>query len=222
MIGDSAGFMNAATLKGVHLAIKSGLLAADAIAAALIAGDTSAEKLSAYGQAFETSWAKQELWKVRNYRQAFHGGMFRGIFDFGLQLLTGGRGLKARRGGVDDSSTMEPLSRSRMEAPAYDDSLAFDKLTDVYHSGAVHEEDQPSHLLIRDASICVERCTQEYGNPCQHFCPAAVYEWPEDATQVVINASNCVHCKTCDIDDPYQNIDWVVPEGGGGPKYIGM
>jgi electron-transferring-flavoprotein dehydrogenase len=99
-----------------------------------------------------------------------------------------------------------------------------DKLTDVYFSGAIHEEDQPSHLLIRDPSICVTRCTEEYGNPCQRFCPAAVYEWPQgaDPEGVQINASNCVHCKTCDIADPYENIEWVVPEGGGGPKYIDM
>ena len=97
-----------------------------------------------------------------------------------------------------------------------------DKLTDLYHSGTVHEEDQPSHLLITDPSICVTRCTEEYGNPCQHFCPAAVYEWPAGSKAVTINASNCVHCKTCDIADPYENIEWVVPEGGGGPKYLDM
>ena len=97
-----------------------------------------------------------------------------------------------------------------------------DKLTDVYLSGAIHEEDQPAHLLIPDPTICVERCTDEYGNPCQHFCPAAVYEWPEGTDKVVINFSNCVHCKTCDIADPYENIEWVVPEGGGGPKYVDM
>jgi electron-transferring-flavoprotein dehydrogenase len=104
-----------------------------------------------------------------------------------------------------------------------------DKLTDVYHSGAVHEEDQPSHLVITRPDICVTRCTEEYGNPCQHFCPAAVYEWPFEGPPkegepraVVINASNCVHCKTCDIADPYQVIEWTVPEGTGGPKYVDM
>jgi electron-transferring-flavoprotein dehydrogenase len=111
-----------------------------------------------------------------------------------------------------------------MKKPAFDDGLALDKLTDVYHSGTIHDEDQPSHLRVLDPKICVERCTVEFGNPCQHFCPAAVYEWKDGGTPEgpVINASNCVHCKTCDIADPYQIIEWVVPEGGGGPKYIDM
>ena len=117
---------------------------------------------------------------------------------------------------------MAPVAQSRLEKPGYDDRLSMDKLTDVYLSGAIHEEDQPAHLLVNDPSICTDRCTKEFGNPCQHFCPAAVYEWPEGSTAVTINASNCVHCKTCDIMDPYENIEWVVPEGGGGPKYLGM
>ncbi|MFT5152283.1 MAG: electron-transferring-flavoprotein dehydrogenase [Planctomycetota bacterium] len=222
MVGDSAGFMNASTLKGVHLAIKSGLLAAEAIAAAIHAGDTSAAKLSAYETAFESSWARDELYGVRNYRQAFNGGLVSGMIDFGVQMVTGGRGLVAKRAGHEDHETMNKVAQSKMVKPAFDDGASLDKLTDVYHSGAVHEEDQPSHLVVVDPSICVDRCTTEYGNPCQHFCPAAVYEWPDKATEVTINASNCVHCKTCDIADPYENIEWVVPEGGGGPKYIGM
>ena len=108
--------------------------------------------------------------------------------------------------------------------PAFDGERSMDKLTDVYHSGTVHEEDQPAHLLVLDTTICVDRCTREFGNPCQHFCPAAVYEWPSEGapTGPTVNFSNCVHCKTCDIADPYENIEWVVPEGGGGPKYNGM
>ncbi len=222
LVGDTAGFLNAATLKGIHLAIQSGMLAAEAIAEALVAGDTSGAKLARYTELFEASAAKRELWSYRNYRQAFDGGLVRGILDFGLQKLTGGRGLVARRKGHTDHSTTGKLSEARMQKPAFDDRLALDKLTDVYLAGAIHEEDQPAHLLIPDPSICVTRCTEEYGNPCQHFCPAAVYEWPEGAKKVVINASNCVHCKTCDIADPYENIEWVVPEGGGGPKYVDM
>ena len=222
LVGDSAGFLNAATLKGVHLAMKSGMLAAEAIVGAVKDGDTSEAKLARYTELFETSWAKRELWGVRNYRQAFDGGLFAGVLDFGLQRITGGRGLFGRRGGHTDHSTMSKLSESRMEKPAYDDGLSMDKLTDVYHSGSIHDEDQPAHLLVMDPSICVDRCTAEYGNPCQHFCPAAVYEWPQGASEVMINFSNCVHCKTCDIADPYENIEWVVPEGGGGPKYVDM
>jgi len=224
LVGDTAGFVNMSRLKGIHLAIKSGMMAAEAIADALEKGDTSKEGLAGYVTRFESSWAKEELYKVRNFRQGFDSGFFAGMLDAGLQMVTGGRGLVARRKGHTDHSTTAPIGSARLEKPRFDDGLAFDKLTDVYHSGTVHEEDQPSHLVITDPSICVDRCTQEYGNPCQHFCPAAVYEWPEDAkpTGVMINASNCVHCKTCDIADPYQIIEWTVPEGGGGPKYIDL
>lgn len=222
LVGDSAGFLNAASLKGIHLAIKSGMLAAEAIADALQAGDTSAQSLARYGELFEASWAKDELWGVRNYRQAFASGLSTGMLDFAVQRVTGGRGLKARRSGHEDHTCMQSAAQAKLEKPKFNDADSMDKLTDVYLSGAIHEEDQPSHLLVVDPTICVERCTQEYGNPCQHFCPAAVYEWPEGADSVVINASNCVHCKTCDIADPYENIEWLVPEGGGGPKYVDM
>ncbi|HPF15419.1 MAG TPA: electron-transfer flavoprotein:ubiquinone oxidoreductase, partial [Planctomycetota bacterium] len=172
MVGDSAGFLNIATLKGIHLAIKSGMLAAEAIATALEKGDTSEASLARYGELFEASWAKEELWKVRNYRQAFAKGMFRGMLDFGVAMVTGGRGLVARRDGHKDHETTRPLAESTFQLPKFNDSDSLDKLTDVYYSGAVHEEDQPAHLLVNDPKICVERCTQEYGNPCQHFCPA--------------------------------------------------
>ena len=221
-VGDTAGFLNAATLKGIHLSIKSGMLAAEGIFAALKKGDTSRAGLKGYQDGYEASWAKDELYKYRNYRQAFAGGMVKGGIDFAFQMITGGRGLVGRRAGHSDHETMAPVAQSKMSKPKFDDGASMDKLTDVYLSGAIHEEDQPAHLLVNDPSICTERCTKEYGNPCQHFCPAAVYEWPEGSEAVMINASNCVHCKTCDIMDPYENIEWVAPEGGGGPKYIGM
>ena len=222
LVGDTAGFLNAATLKGIHLAIKSGMLAAEALADALAADDTSASKLARYEELFEQSWARDELYSYRNYRQAFAKGLVAGGFDFALQKLSGGRGLVARRPGHADHECTQPLAKSTLTAPSFNDTDSLDKLTDVYLSGAIHEEDQPSHLLVVDPTICVERCTAEFGNPCQHFCPAAVYEWPDGADHVTINASNCVHCKTCDIADPYENIEWVVPEGGGGPKYVDM
>jgi electron-transferring-flavoprotein dehydrogenase len=229
LVGDTAGFVNMSRLKGIHLAIKSGLLAAEAIAGALARSDTSAAALSDYARRFEASWARDELWRVRNFRQTFQSGFFAGLADAGLQLVTGGRGLRARRRACADHETTGPASDARLAAPAFDGKLALDKLTDVYHSGAIHDEDQPAHLVVVDPEICVSRCTAEYGNPCQHFCPAAVYEWPHrDAAAAraargpVINFSNCVHCKTCDVEDPYQIIEWVVPEGGGGPKYIDM
>ncbi len=229
LVGDSAGFLNMARLKGIHLAIKSGMLAAEGIAEALEKGDTSAAGLAGYPRRFEQSWARDELWKFRNFRQAFQSGFFSGSLDAGLQLVTGGRGLVAKRKGHADHTAMRRVESARLQKPAFNDTDAMDKLTDVYWSGAIHEEDQPSHLVVTDPSICVDRCTQEFGNPCQHFCPAAVYEWPTAeelggarTEGVTINASNCVHCKTCDVADPYQVIEWVVPEGGGGPKYIDM
>jgi electron-transferring-flavoprotein dehydrogenase len=226
LVGDTAGFLNSSTLKGVHLAIRSGMLAAEAIADAIAAGDFSSAKLARYGDLFEASWAREELWKVRNWRQAFDQGLFAGMLDAGVQMITGGRGLVKRRAGHADHTTMRPVALSHLPKPTFDGALAMDKLTDVFHSGTVHDEDQRPHLLVLDTKICVDRCTAEFGNPCQHFCPAAVYEWPADATSrptgPVINFSNCVHCKTCDIADPYENIEWVVPEGGGGPKYVDL
>ncbi|MBK7877175.1 MAG: electron transfer flavoprotein-ubiquinone oxidoreductase [Planctomycetes bacterium] len=227
LVGDTAGFLNASILKGVHLAIQSGMLAAEAIAEAVASNDASAAKLKRYDELFEASWAKEELYGVRNWRQAFEGGVVGGMLDVPFQMLTGGRGLVARRKGHADHTTTRPVSMSRFTKPVYDDSKSMDKLTDVYHSGTIHEEDQKPHLLVLDTSICVTRCTTEFGNPCQHFCPAAVYEWPKEGAPApgkgpTINFSNCVHCKTCDIADPYENIEWVVPEGGGGPKYHGM
>jgi len=229
LVGDSGGFVNMSRLKGIHLGLKSGMLAAEALAEALVKGDTSEAQLASYAARFEASWARDELYRVRNFRQAFQSGFFAGLLDAGVQLVTGGRGLVARRMAHADHETRRPLSEARLAKPAFDGKLALDKLTDVYHSGAVHEEDQPAHLVVRDPELCLTRCTEEFGNPCQHFCPAAVYEWPHaNAAEarakggVVINFSNCVHCKTCDVADPYQIIEWTVPEGGGGPKYIDM
>ncbi len=224
LVGDSAGFVNMSRLKGIHLAMKSGLLAAEALSEALAKDDTSEAGLAGYTARFEASWAKAELWGVRNFRQAFASGFFTGAIDAGLQMITGGRGLVARRSVRADHEHTERIERARLEKPRFSEPYALDKLTDVYHSGTVHEEDQPSHLVVVDPEICVTRCTEEYGNPCQHFCPAAVYEWPDQSERsgLVINASNCVHCKTCDIADPYQIIEWTVPEAGGGPRYVDM
>lgn len=234
IVGDSAGFMNMQRLKGVHLAILSGRLAGEAIAEAPDASDAS---LSAYATKFEASWGKDELWSVRNFRQAFQSGFLVGMVDTAVAMVTGGRGLKSRRYAIDDHKRTQKLSEcgNTMSRPKFDDGASMDRLTDVYHSGSVHEEDQPSHLLVLDPDICVNRCTKEYGNPCQHFCPAQVYEWgpggstaaeatkePGAKSPLMVNFSNCVHCKTCDIADPYENIEWTVPEGGGGPKYTDM
>jgi electron-transferring-flavoprotein dehydrogenase len=224
IIGDSASFLDSQRLKGIHMAIKSGMLAAETIFEALKAGDTSAAKLSAFQKKVEESYIKKELRLVRNFHQSFQYGLLGGLVHAGLQFVTGGRGLidpmRVRPGHEHYHKNGYP-PRERFKGDA---KLTFDRLTDVYHSGTRHEEDQPCHLIVHNLNICANRCTVEYGNPCQYFCPAAVYEpvQEKDGFKLKINAANCVHCKTCDIADPYQIIDWVVPEGGGGPNYEGM
>ncbi len=235
IVGDSGGFLNSQRLKGIHLAMKSGMLAAETIFEALVAGGVTAERLSAYEEKVADSWAKEELWEVRNFHQAFDHGVLGGMLQAGLGMLSRGRGW-----GVFNRLRTEPGHRrlvrldgpdGRALAPAEpvpaDGELTFDKLADVYNSGTAHEEDQPVHLLVADTDVCIYQCAQEYANPCQRFCPAAVYEMVADPAsptgeRLQINASNCVHCKTCDIMDPYQIITWVPPEGGGGPNYSRM
>ncbi len=269
IIGDSAAFLNSQRLKGIHMAIKSGMLAAETIFEALRAGDVSEKQLAAFPRKVAASWIAPELRAVRNFHQAFQHGLWRGLAQATVQFVTAGRGLvdplRIRAGyqdyrkldelpGIDtttgDASGANTAARRDTAhsttgtssadkgadhrahngvgpaPPRFhgDGVLTFDRLSDVYHSGTRHEEDQPCHLHVLDPNICVGRCVTEYGNPCQYFCPAAVYEMVETAggRRLKINASNCVHCKTCDIADPYQIIDWVPPEGGGGPNYEGM
>jgi electron-transferring-flavoprotein dehydrogenase len=236
ILGDSAGLLNSARLKGIHLAIKSGMLAAETAFEALRKADWSRKTLSAYQSKVESSWIKQELWKVRNFHQGFANGLWAGMFHVGLQQITGGRGLYERYPASPGYQHMEKLSQLPQDGGAEarllgpykgDGKLTFDKLTDLYHSGTKHEEDQPAHLIIHDTNICEQRCIKEYGSPCQNFCPANVYEMLDDSSapngkRISLNPSNCVHCKTCDIQDPYQIITWVPPEGGGGPNYDGM
>ncbi|MFQ5777119.1 MAG: 4Fe-4S dicluster domain-containing protein, partial [Terriglobia bacterium] len=227
IIGDSAGYLNSQRLKGIHLALKTGMLAAETIFEALRAGDTSGKALARFPEKVEQSWVKKELWRVRNFHQAFEHGLWRGLAHAALQFVTGGRGLYRRyssRAGHEHYRKLAELPAARPPAFKPDNHLTFDKVTDVYHSGTRHEEDQPAHLLVADTDVCSNRCAAEYGNPCQYFCPAAVYEIAEEAggKRLKLNPSNCVHCKTCDIMDPYQIITWVPPEGGSGPHYEGM
>ena len=231
LCGDCGGFLNSQRLKGIHLAIKSGMLAAETLFEALCEGDeVSAAQLARYQDKINASWIKSELWPVRNFHQAFDKGLLGGMLQAGLGMVTGGRGwglfnrLHTEPGHTRLRRLDQPSAPPPRQRLAFDGQLTFDKLGDVYNSGTAHEEDQPVHLKVADTNHCVERCTQEFGNPCQHFCPAQVYEIvddPQHATgkRLQINASNCVHCKTCDIMDPYQIITWVPPEGGGGPNY---
>jgi electron-transferring-flavoprotein dehydrogenase len=234
IIGDSAGFLNSARLKGIHLAIKSGMLAAETAFEALVRSDSSTATLGRLQRRVETSWIQDELWPVRNFHQGFKNGMVEGVFNTVLQDIFDG-GLRNRLPSHAGYENLEPLANLRDGGPEAnllgpakgDGKLTFDKLTDLYHSGTKHEEDQPAHLLIADTNICNERCVKEFGSPCQNFCPANVYEMADDPAapygkRISLNPANCVHCKTCDIQDPYQIITWVPPEGGGGPNYDGM
>jgi len=236
ILGDSAGFLNSQRLKGIHLAIKSGMLAAETILDAMVANDFSRNTLSLFQSRVEKSWIKKELWPVRNFHQGFEHGFWHGLFHAMIQQITGGRGLHAKYTATAGHRRLKKLSELPPDGgdeahligdAKGDGKLTFDKLTDLYYSGTKHEEDQPSHLIVQDTNICSARCTVEFGNPCTHFCPASVYEMEEAADapngkRLRLNPSNCVHCKTCDIMDPYEIITWVAPEGGGGPNYDGM
>ena len=236
LIGEAAGFLNAMRLKGIHLGIKTGMLAAETALDALERDDSSAAVLKGFEDRVNASPVKEELYAVRNFHQGFKHGFLGGMINTGLLMVTGGRGLidpLEPSGGYAD---MEKLidrygagtTRDFFRRAKADGKLTFDRLTDVFHAGTLHEEDQPAHLHVADPNICETTCRTEYGNPCEKFCPAAVYEMvPKNdgnpkSLKLQINFSNCVHCKTCDIMDPYQIITWVTPEGGGGPKYDGL
>ncbi|MCH7747402.1 MAG: electron transfer flavoprotein-ubiquinone oxidoreductase [Acidobacteria bacterium] len=236
IIGDAAGFMNSMRLKGIHLAMKSGICAADTAFDAVRAGDVSVSKLATFQRLVNGGSLRRELYPVRNVHQAFGAGLFAGGACFVLAPLTGGwwpRGLLSNEAGHERMTRLARYYRTERPDPddasnavKVDRTVTFDKLTNVHYSGTRHDEDQPVHLLVADTDVCRTRCREEYGNPCVRFCPAHVYEMVDDGTgngrRLQINASNCVHCKTCDIMDPYQIIDWVPPEGGGGPEYEGM
>ncbi|MDQ3068843.1 MAG: electron transfer flavoprotein-ubiquinone oxidoreductase [Acidobacteriota bacterium] len=233
--GDAGAFLNSMRIKGIHLAMRTGMLAAEAAFDAVSAGDTSMARLASYQQLIDASDVRRELYPVRNVHQAFSHGLLPGVMYAGLSMVTGGWWLKDPMPAHPGFSRMETLAEYYREARPdpdvpvqpvkIDRALTFDKLTNVHYAGTRHAEDQPSHLIVLDTDVCRTRCREEYGNPCTKFCPANVYEMVDDGEKgkrLQINASNCVHCKTCDIMDPYQIIEWVPPEGGEGPSYEGM
>ena len=230
IVGDAAGFLNSSRLKGLHLAMRSGMHAAEAAFEALKAGDVTADGLERYARLVASGPIRRELYPVRNVRQSFRSGLFAGLAYSLLSLVTGGWWFRDPMPFRAGHKRMEPVGRSTSSGHvpdvAIDRRLTFDKLTNVHYSGTRHDEDQPSHLIVHDTDVCRTTCWQEYRNPCTRFCPANVYEMIDVGSKagrrLQINASNCVHCKTCDIMDPYQIIDWVPPEGGGGPQYEGM
>ena len=232
IIGDSACLFNGVKIKGIHYAMKSGMLAAETIFEGLLKDDFGQSQMEKYGAALEKSYIGRDLYKVRNFHQSFGRGLWFGMFRYGIQYLLGGRDWSSRISSKPDFAHLKSVSELYgTSSPTdeqkgdikYDGKRTFDKETDVYYSGSTHEEKQPAHLKILDLNICYTRCAEEYQNPCVRFCPANVYEMEVDEEtgrpNLKLNFSNCVHCKTCDVKDPYENIKWVPPEGGGGPKY---
>ena len=226
LIGDDAGFLNASRIKGSHAAIKSGTLAADAAVAALKAG-RAGDELGDYPASFEKSWLHKELHKARNFKPWMSKGLYTGTLMVGIdQVVFGGKApWTLHHQHVDHETLVEKSAATPIAYPKPDGVLTFDRLSSVLISNTNHEEDQPAHLTLKDARVPVEINLTRYDGPEQRYCPAGVYEFVDAAgggRKLQINAQNCVHCKTCDIKDPTQNINWVVPEGGGGPNYPNM
>ena len=225
LVGDDAGFLNASRIKGTHAAIKSGMLAAEAAFEALGAGREH-DELQSYPKAFEASWLHEELHRARNFKPWMSKGLYTGSLMVGIdQVLFRGRAPWTLRHAHADHETLSPKENARpIEYPKPDGVLTFDRLSSVFVSNTNHEEDQPVHLRLKDPAIPTTVNLPVYAGPESRYCPAGVYEFVNEggATRLQINAANCVHCKTCDIKDPKQNIEWVVPEGGGGPNYPNM
>jgi len=230
LVGCDAGTLNAARIKGSHAAIKSGMLAADAIAGALKAG-RAGDEVAAYPEAFERSWLHDELKTARNFKAWFKKGNAVGTLMAGVeQWLLPRLGMKSPpwtiRNRTPDHARLHAAAQVEpIRYPRPDGVLTFDRLSSVFLSNTNHEENQPAHLTLKDASVPVAVNLETYGGPESRYCPAGVYEFVEDGSggqKLQINAQNCVHCKTCDIKDPTQNIVWITPEGGGGPNYAGM
>lgn len=227
IIGCNAGTLNFAKIKGTHTAMKSGIVAAETLATAMMAGVEGGKDLDCYQTHFEESWLHEELYKSRNFGPAMHkfGTYLGGAFNYIDQNWFGGKFPITLRDEHPDYAQMTPVSTySKIDYPKPDGKLSFDKLSSVYLSSTYHEEDQPCHLRLKDSSIPLGINLTQFNEPAQRYCPAGVYEIVEEAGQpkFVINAQNCIHCKTCDIKDPSQNITWVTPEGGGGPNYPNM
>ena len=228
LVGCDAGFLNASRIKGSHAAIKTGMLAAEAIAPALAAG-RERDELPTYEEAFEQSWLKEELWRARNFKQWFKKGRTVGTLMTGIEqkLLGGNIPWTIHRTKADHECLLPAAQCAPIVYPKPDNELTFDRLSSVFLSNTNHEENQPAHLTLKDPSVPVNVNWKIYAGPEARYCPAGVYEFVEVANspegeRLQINAQNCVHCKTCDIKDPTQNIVWVTPEGSGGPNYGNM
>ena len=221
-IGDAAGFLNVPKIKGIHTAIKSGMLAAEATFEHL----TAQKPLANYTHKVEHSWLYQELHKVRNIRPGFQKGLWLGLLNAAFETVTFGLAPWTLKHKLADWQTMQKNRGAKEATPSFEKSpLTIDRLTGVSLTNTAHNEQQPIHLKVADPNICITKCAEEYGNPCEKFCPAGVYEIigrEEGKPKLQINAANCIHCKTCDIKDPYSLITWTAPEGGSGPNYVEM
>lgn len=226
LIGCDAGFLNMPRVKGSHTAMKSGMMAAEAAFARVMEGSEGHDELTGYVEAYQSSWLAKELRSARNVRPAFKWGLLAGTLYAGLDqvALRGKAPWTISHHGADHSSIESKTKYSPIDYPKPDGVVTFDKPSSVYLSSTNHEEDQPVHLTLKDASVPIDTNLALYDAPEQRYCPAGVYEIVEEngAPRLQINAQNCVHCKTCDIKDPTQNIVWVTPEGGGGPNYPNM
>jgi electron-transferring-flavoprotein dehydrogenase len=228
LIGCDLGTLNFAKIKGSHTAMKSGMLAAEAVADALFAGNEGGDALHTYVDGFKASWLHEELFASRNFGPAIHkfGAIMGGAFNFIDQNLFAGKIPFTLHDTTPDYACMKLAADSRkIDYPRPDGKLSFDKLSSVFISGTNHEEEQPCHLKLKDPSIPISVNLPKWDEPAQRYCPAGVYEVVTQESgekRFQINAQNCVHCKTCDIKDPSQNITWVAPEGSGGPTYPNM
>ncbi len=224
LIGDDAGYLNAARIKGIHAAIESGMLAADAAFDA-VSANRRGDELETYPAAFRASALHDELIRTRNFKPLMKLGLIAGSLAFGIdQLVLRGRAPWTLHNRADHTSLRDAAVSTRIGYPAPDGQVSFDLLSSVFLSNANHSEDQPCHLRLRDGTVPIALNLARYAAPEQRYCPAGVYEIVEDAAgpRLQINAANCVHCKSCDIKDPAQNIEWVPPQGGEGPIYSGM
>ena len=227
LVGCGAGFLNGVKIKGAHTAIKTGMLAAESVQKALASGDAAAAELTDFEENVKASWAYKEMFKGRNFGPGLHklGSFWGAAFAFIDQNIFFGKLPFTWRNTEPDHESLAKASESKViEYPKPDGKITFDRLSSVFLSSTNHEEDQPSHLLLKDDSIPLSFNLPEFDEPAQRYCPAGVYEVVEEGGEKVfkISAANCVHCKTCDIKDPKQNIVWTVPEGGGGPNYSNM
>ena len=226
VVGCDAGFLNGVKIKGAHTAIKTGMLAAESVYEAL-ANDEAYSELTSFEEAVKKSWVHDELYRARNFGPSLHhlGTFFGAAFTYIDQNIFRGKlPFTLRNPHADHDSLQKADEAKPIDYPKFDGVVSFDLLSSVFLSSTNHEEDQPAHLTLKDESIPISFNLPEYDEPAQRYCPAGVYEVVEENDQPIfqINAANCVHCKTCDIKDPQQNIVWVVPEGGGGPNYSGM